>query len=130
MVSSATLTYDVIKAIGDQIGGVLGTSDALVGAVMDAGSAVGEPWWQLPLWPGYRRNIDSPVADVRNDGGTFADAIHAALFLAEFTGDVPFAHLDIAGTAFREHDNDQGPAGATGFSVRTLVRFLLNGAGL
>lgn len=64
------------------------------------------------------------MAGVRNDGGSFADAIHAALFLAEFAGDVPYAHLDIAGTAFRDRDTDHGPAGATGFSIRTLVTWL------
>jgi leucyl aminopeptidase len=124
IVDAATLTYDVIKALGDQIGGVLGTDDTLVAEIIAAGRHTGEPWWQLPLWRGYRANIDSPVADVRNDGGPFADAIHAALFLAEFTADVPWAHLDIAGTAFRERDTQYGPAGATGAGIRTLVHWL------
>jgi leucyl aminopeptidase len=124
IVDAATLTYSVIQALGDQVAGILGDDDNLVANIVAAGQAVGEPWWRLPLWRDYRRNIDSPVADVRNDGGGPPDVIHAALFLAEFTGDVPWAHLDIAGTAYRERDSHLGPAGATGAGIRTLVRWL------
>ena len=125
LVDAATLTYDVICALGNQIGGILGTDPALVRALVDAGARAGEPLWELPLWAGYRRNIESKVADLRNDGGSYADAIHAALFLGEFTKGIPWAHLDIAGTAFLERDGHDGPAGATGVGVRTLVRWLM-----
>jgi leucyl aminopeptidase len=125
IIDAATLTYDVIRALGDQISGILGTDRALVDGLIAAGSAVSEPLWELPLWAGYRRNIDSPVADLRNEGGPYADAIHAGLFLAEFTKSVPWAHLDIAGTAYFEHANGGRPAGATGTGVRTLTRWLM-----
>jgi len=126
IVDAATLTYDVIRALGDQITGILGSDRSLVADLIAAGSAVGEPMWELPLWAGYRRNIDSPVADVRNEGGPFADAIHAGLFLAEFTNGLPWAHLDIAGTAYLEQADNRRPAGATGTGVRTLVKWLMN----
>jgi leucyl aminopeptidase len=127
IIDAATLTYDVIRALGDQITGVLGTDRALVAELIAAGAAAAEPLWEPPLWAGYRRNIDSPVADVRNDGGPYADAIHAGLFLAEFTDGVPWVHLDIAGTAYLEHADSLLPAGATGTGVRTLTRWLMSG---
>jgi len=137
IVDAATLTYDVIRALGDQIAGVLGNSPEVVRALIASGAAVGEPLWELPLWQGYRRNIESPVADLRNDGGPYADAIHAALFLAEFAKGTPWAHLDIAGTAYVEESSRSGaPAatgtrapgatGATGTGVRTLVHWLMH----
>jgi leucyl aminopeptidase len=128
IVDAATLTYDVVHALGDQISGILGSDRALVADLIAAGAAVGEPFWELPLWAGYRRNIDSPVADLRNDGGSYADAIHAGLFLAEFTGGLPWAHLDIAGTAYDERPDDHMRAGATGVGVRTLVHWLMSGS--
>jgi leucyl aminopeptidase len=68
------------------------------------------------------------VADVKNIGERWGGAITAALFLAEFVGDVPWVHLDIAGPAFSEKGHDLGPKGATGFPVRALVRFVLDRA--
>ena len=94
------------------------------------GAAVGEPIWQLPLCADYRALIDSKVADIKNIGKRYGGAITAAWFLAEFVGDTPWVHLDIAGPAFSEHGNDLGPAGGTGVPVRTLVRFLQDRAAL
>ena len=84
--------------------------------------------WQLPLWTDYRTLIDSKVADVKNIGKRYGGAITAALFLAEFVGDTPWVHLDIAGPAFHDGAHDLGPAGATGVPVRALVRFVLDRA--
>jgi len=125
IVDVATLTYDVIRALGDQVGGILGTDRGLVDTLLRHARRAGEPLWELPLWRGYRHNIKSKVADLRNDGGPYADAIHAALFLAEFTAGVPWAHIDIAGTAFVD---EQGRAdfGSTGVGVRTLARWLMD----
>ncbi|TMK60044.1 MAG: leucyl aminopeptidase, partial [Actinobacteria bacterium] len=94
-----------------------------------AGEATGEPIWQLPLFADYRKLIDSKVADIKNIGKRYGGAITASWFLAEFVGDTPWVHLDIAGPAFSEHGNDLGPAGGTGMPVRTLVRFLQDRAG-
>jgi leucyl aminopeptidase len=106
----------------------MGNDDALAQELVAAGMAVGEPIWQLPLWSDYRPLIDSKVADVKNVGKRYGGAITAALFLAEFVGDTPWVHLDIAGPAFQDNATDLGPAGATGVPVRALVRFLLDRA--
>jgi leucyl aminopeptidase len=84
----------------------------------------GEKLWQLPLVKEYKESIKSSVADMKNVGGTHGGAIVAALILQEFVDDVPWAHLDIAGPAFAEHDNLISPKGGTGFGVRTLLKFL------
>jgi leucyl aminopeptidase len=128
IVDAATLTGACMVALGTDIGGAIGNDEALVQEVVDAGRATGEPIWPLPLHRDYRRLIDSTVADVKNIGDRWGGAITAALFLAEFVGDVPWVHLDIAGPTFSEKGHDLGPKGATGFPVRALVRFVLDRA--
>jgi len=125
IVDTATLTGACMVALGTDVGGAMGTSDELATELIRAGAAAGEPLWQLPLFADYRALIDSKVADIKNIGKRYGGAITAAWFLAEFVGDVPWVHLDIAGPAYTEHGNDLGPAGATGMPVRTLVGFLL-----
>ena len=128
IVDTATLTGACMIALGPDVAGAMGNDDDLAHEVIDAGAAVGEPIWQLPLFRDYRALIDSNVADVKNIGKRYGGAITAALFLAEFVGDTPWVHLDIAGPAFSENGNDLGPKGGTGVPVRTLVRFLLDRA--
>jgi leucyl aminopeptidase len=128
IVDTATLTGACMIALGTDIAGALGNDDGLVQELVDAGRATGEPIWPLPLHRDYRRLIDSNVADVKNIGERWGGAITAALFLAEFVGDVPWVHLDIAGPTFSEKGHDLGPKGATGFPVRALVRFVLDRA--
>ncbi len=81
----------------------------------------GEPAWRLPLWPPYRRELDSPVADLKNKPSDRGAVITAAMFLGEFTGDVPWAYLDIGDTAWASERWDLGEAGATGVPARTLL---------
>ena len=128
IVDTATLTGAAMIALGTDVGAAIGNDDDLVRELVDAGRAVGEPLWPLPLHRDYRRLIDSTVADVKNIGDRWGGAITAALFLAEFVGDVPWVHLDIAGPTFSEKGHDLGPKGATGFPVRALVRFVLDRA--
>ena len=128
IVDTATLTGACMVALGTDIGGAIGNDDALARELVHAGQLTGEPLWQLPLYPDYRRLIDSKVADIKNIGKRYGGAITASWFLAEFVGDTPWVHLDIAGPAFSEHGNDLGPAGGTGFPVRALVRFVLDRA--
>ncbi|MFM8944517.1 MAG: leucyl aminopeptidase [Actinomycetota bacterium] len=126
IIDTATLTGAVVTALGDELWGIWGTDRDLVRDLLAAGEAAGEPGWEMPLWQGYRQNIDSHIADIRNTGRKpLAGSIHAAWFLREFVGDVPWAHLDIAGTAYLESEGDLFPRGATGSPVRTLVRYLL-----
>ena len=124
IVDFATLTGACMVALGEDIWGVMGNDDGLIKDLIDAGQRSGEPGWQLPLWKGYRKQIDSNIADVKNIGNRWGGAITAALFLQEFVGETPWAHVDIAGTAFAESPGDYWPKGGTGNPVRTLVRFI------
>ena len=107
-----------------RIWALLSNDDALAADLLDAGQTEGEPGWRLPLWSDYRKNIDSTLADVKNTGGRYGGAINAGLFLREFVGDVPWAHLDVAGTAFVENANEYWPRGGTGSPARTLIRYI------
>ena len=124
IVDAATLTGACMIALGEELWGVMGNDRDVVRQLLDAGEQAGEPGWELPLWTSYRKKIDSEVADVKNIGDRYGGAITAALFLKEFVGDVPWAHMDIAGTAFSERPGDYWPKGATGNPVRTIVRFV------
>ena len=124
IVDAATLTGACMIALGDELWGVMGNDRDVIRQLLDAGEESGEPGWELPLWTSYRKQIDSSVADVKNIGERYGGAITAALFLNEFVGDVPWAHMDIAGTAFSEKPGDYWPRGATGNPVRTVVRFV------
>ncbi len=126
MIDIATLTGAQITALGVRIAAILGTDDALVGALEQAATQAGERLWRLPLPEDYREQLRSDVADLRNIGkGGQAGTIIAALFLREFVGDAAWAHVDIAGPAFTDTtDGTLGPKGATGFGVRTLVAYL------
>jgi leucyl aminopeptidase len=124
IIDTATLTGSVMIALGERISGAMGNDAGLTAEVIAAGDTVGEPMWELPLFSEYRRHIDSSLADIKNTGERYGGAIGAAWFLAEFVGETPWVHLDIAGTAFATSGHDLGPKGATGVPVRTLVRFL------
>ncbi len=128
IIDTATLTGACMVGLGTDIAGVFGNDDALASEVLAAAKAAGEPAWHMPLHADYRTIIDSNVADVKNIGKRYGGAITAALFLAEFVGDTPWVHMDIAGPAFSESGNDLGPKGATGAPVRTLVNFVLGRA--
>jgi len=126
IIDTATLTGACMVALGRDIYGVFGNDRGLIRDILAAGEAVGEPGWELPLHRDYRHLIKSQVADVRNAGkDRWGGAITAALFLAEFVGDTPWAHLDIAGPAFPEKAGDYWPNGATGVPTRTLVQYVL-----
>jgi leucyl aminopeptidase len=128
IVDTATLTGACVVALGTGISGAMGNDDALIRGLIAAGDASGEPIWQLPLHREYRQLIDSSVADIKNIGDRWGGAITAAWFLAEFVGDTPWCHLDIAGPGFSDRGTDLSPRGATGVPVRTLVRFVLDRA--
>jgi leucyl aminopeptidase len=110
-----------VIALGYTTTGVMGNDTALVEAVIDAGERAGERMWRLPLFPEYRKLLDSEVADLKNVGGRAAGTITAGWFLREFVGDTPWVHMDIAGTAFADKGEPYRVAGATGAATRTLV---------
>jgi leucyl aminopeptidase len=129
IVDTATLTGACVVALGTDIAGAFSNDDVLAQQLVAAGTEAGEPIWQMPMWKDYRQLIDSKVADIKNTGKRYGGAITAAWFLAEFVGDTPWVHLDIAGPAFQEAAHDLGPAGATGVPVRALVRWIQGRAG-
>jgi leucyl aminopeptidase len=130
IVDTATLTGACVVALGQQLWGVIGTDDGLIEDLLDAGEQVGEPGWRLPLWEGYREQLKSNVADIKNIGDRWGGAINAALFLSTFVGDgIPWAHVDIAGVAFAQTPGDYWGKGGTGVPVRTLYRFIRDAAG-
>jgi leucyl aminopeptidase len=123
LVDLATLTGAMRHGMGDMYAGVFANDDAWRDAVVDAGNATGDLAWPWPLHPRYRALIDSPVADLRNNAGkAFGFPMVAAMFLRQFVGEEPWAHVDMLGTALL--DDDRGDAfgrGATGYGVRMLV---------
>src|SRR5882672_6351750 len=121
IVDLATLTGACVVALGEKVAGLMG-DDAWVEQVRAAADRVGEPVWHLPLPAEYRKMIDSEIADIKNiSGAGGGGALTAGLFLREFSGDVPWAHLDIAGPARAAADDGYVIRGGTGFGVRTLV---------
>ncbi len=122
LVDLATLTGACMVALGHDVAGLMSNDEAWSQKVLSAAQAAGEKAWPLPMLPHYREMIKSTVADIRNTGGSrYAGAISAAKFLEEFVGTTPWAHLDIAGPSWAEHDNATRDAGGTGCFVRTLV---------
>jgi len=122
IVDVATLTGAAVVALGKEIAGLLGNDQALLGAVTAASGRAGEPVWTLPMPDDYRSHIDSEIADMRNVGRPGqAGSISAAMLLREFVGDVPWAHLDIAGPARSDENTRYLTKGGTGFGVRLLV---------
>lgn len=126
VVDAATLTGAMRAALGDMYTGAFGNNQELVDRVIAAGAQAGEPMWQMPMPEEYKEQIKSDVADVKNVGGRYAGAITAAQFLAEFVGDTPWVHLDIAGTSLSEKEHDYQVKGATGVPVRTLVNLVMS----
>jgi leucyl aminopeptidase len=129
MVDCATLTGAVVIGLGHHAAAVLGTDDALVEELRAAGARSGERCWPLPLWDEYREQLDSETADLMNVGGRPAGTITAACFLREFVGDVPWAHLDVAGTAWGDGMVPYQRKGGYGFPTRLLVEWVLSRVG-
>lgn len=118
----ATLTGAAAVALGKQVAAVFGSDREVAARVLDAAAKAGEEFWELPLHKGYRKSIDSNIADIKNiSGSRYGGAIVAALLLAEYAGDGPWAHLDIAGPARREETAGEFLKGASGVGVRTLI---------
>ncbi|MGZ5129585.1 MAG: leucyl aminopeptidase family protein, partial [Actinomycetota bacterium] len=117
------------EALGEEISPLFGNDAALVQEVLRAAETAGEPAWQLPLWAPYRRELTSPVADLKNKPSDKGALITAAMFLGEFTGDVPWAYLDLGDTAWAGGRWALGDAGATGVPARTMLRLALARAG-
>ncbi len=129
MVDLATLTGSIVLALGHERAGLFAADPGLGAALAGAGEAVGELVWPMPIGERHRADLDSAIADLRHclPGRMQPDACHAAAFLREFAEGVPWAHLDIAGVESRDEADAAHAAGATGFGVRLLDRFLTHG---
>ncbi len=129
MIDLATLTGACVVALGPHCAGLLGNDLSLQEQLRAAGQRTGDRVWPLPLWPEYKEMIKSDVADHKNTGGRYGGAITAAAFLARYVGDTPWAHIDIAGTAWTSEEKPYHPKGATGFGIRLLVDWLSRSCG-
>ncbi len=129
VVDLATLTGACVIALGEEIAGLWSNNDGLATALLGAAEASGESLWRMPLRSSYKEGLKSGLADLKNTGPRPGGSITAALFLQDFISkDLPWAHLDIAGTVWTDKGRGCDPAGATGFGVRTLANWLLDGA--
>jgi len=124
MIDLATLTGAIVVALGHHHAGMFSNNDALSEQLAAAGEATGELVWRMPLAEAYDKMIDSKVADMKNIGGRDAGSITAAQFLARFVEDVPWAHLDIAGTAMASPKTATSQGWTSGFGVRLLDRLV------
>ncbi len=127
MIDLATLTAAVRAALGPRYAAIMGTNATLVQDLIGAGRECGENLWELPLVEEYRSDIVSSVADIKNTGEGSAGTIIGGLFLKEFVGKVPWAHIDFSSTVVSDKPLPCHPRGATGFGVRTLLQYLMNG---
>ena len=123
IVDLATLTGSIIIALGDRRAGLFSNDDEWAAEVSAAAGRAGEPVWRMPVGDDYKKKIESAIADFKNYGGR-PDATGAALLLSKFAGETPWAHLDIAGTAWYDDPKPYAPKGASGAGVRTLVELV------
>ena len=131
IIDLATLTGAAIIALGANVAALVGSDEQLIGKLIQASKKTGEKIWELPLFEEHHEQIKSSVADIKNIGGRPGGAITAAAFLSNFTNGVPWIHLDIAGTSWTQdgtYEKSYNPKGATGFGVRTLMKFLIHQA--
>lgn len=126
IVDLATLTGACMVALGEEVAGYFSTNERVGRKIKEAAETTGEKMWELPFVKEYEESVKSDVADYRNITKTrYGGAITAAMFMKPFAGDTPWAHIDIAGPAWQERENNpMVPKGGTGFGVRTIVEFL------
>lgn len=127
IIDVATLTGST--GLGPELWGIMGNSQPLIDSLLLAGERSGEPGWQIPLWEGYRKNLRSNIADLQNFQQNVTwnhSAMWGGLYLSEFAGDCPWAHLDIGATVFRDEPDEADETwalGGTGSGTRTLIEF-------
>ena len=124
IIDFATLTGACVVALGSVAAGLLGNDEELQTKIRSSARQTGDRVWPLPLWQEYKDKVKSDVADIKNTAGRYGGAITAAAFLARYVGDTPWAHLDIAGTAWTTEELPYLTKGATGFGVRLVVDLL------
>jgi leucyl aminopeptidase len=126
LVDVATLTGSCVVALGRTTSGLFGAPDWWAAAVHAVTTRTGDRSWIMPVFEDYKEQLRSDIADLSNIGGRAAGAITAALFLKEFAGGLPWAHMDVAGTAWADEAQPFQPKGPTGVAVRTLAELALS----
>lgn len=126
MIDLATLTGAMLVSLGHEYAGIFSNNDALCENLIRAGKEVDEPVWRMPIGKAFDKMIDSKIADMKNVGGKYAGSITAAQFLQRYVNDVPWVHIDIAGTAWKTESSDIADQGATGYGVRLLDQLVRN----
>ncbi len=124
MIDLATLTGAIMVALGQEYAGIFSNDDELCEQLIAAGKTVDEPVWRMPIGEAYDKQIDSDIADMKNIGGKYAGSITAAQFLQRFVNGVPWVHIDIAGTAWKQNTSSIAEKGATGYGVRLLDQLI------
>ena len=124
LIDIATLTGAAIIALGHHQAALFATDDKLAAGLQEAAAAAAEPLWPMPLHPAYKKQIKSDIADIKNVGGRMGGSCTAAAYLRHFVGDIPWAHIDIAGTAWNFTEKEYIPKGPSGFGVRLLLEFI------
>ncbi|WP_425418813.1 leucyl aminopeptidase [Oricola indica] len=124
MINLATLTGAILIALGQNRAGMFANDDELADQLFEAGEVTGDRVWRMPMGPEYDKMIDSRFADMKNVGSRHAGSITAAQFLKRFVGDVPWSHLDIAGTAMASPASDTNQSWGSGYGVRLLDRLV------
>jgi leucyl aminopeptidase len=128
LVDVATLTGACVVALGKVASGLFGQPESWVEAVRSTAARAGDRAWPMPLYDEYLEQLRSEIADMVNTGGRPAGACTAAAFLKEFVGSTPWAHLDVAGTAWADDAKPWQPKGPTGVAVRTLAELAFTSA--
>jgi leucyl aminopeptidase len=126
IIDIATLTGACAIALGDEAMAMMGTSEKVMDRLRAASEETGEKVWQMPLFDEYKDYIKSDIADLKNISGSTGGLVTSGCFLKEFAGDMPWAHLDIASTAWTDKDRPYIPKGATGIGMRLLLNFLIS----
>jgi leucyl aminopeptidase len=127
IIDMATLTGAAIIALGSNVAALVGNNKELVTKILGYSNQTGEKIWELPLFEDYKEQLKSSNADMKNIGGRGAGAITAAAFLSNFVEETPWVHLDIAGTAWTQEGTKEktyNPKGATGFGIRTIIKYI------
>ncbi|MGE5196112.1 MAG: leucyl aminopeptidase family protein, partial [Anaerolineae bacterium] len=123
LIDLATLTGGILIALGEEAAGLFSNDDHLASELLAAGENTYERLWRFPLFNEYKEAVKSSIADLKNSGGRKASSITAAMFLQCFVKNIPWAHLDIAGTAYLTDARLYHPTPATGYGVRLLIDF-------
>lgn len=124
IIDFASLTGAIVIALGEQISGLFSNNERLAKLLLEASKHSDEPLWQMPLCTDYKEKLRSDYADLVNSGGRSASSITAALFIQEFCGSIPWAHIDFAGTCFLDKPKYYNTTKGTGFGLRLIIDYL------